>query len=124
MVPVYALISAWAALILAFDPQGRVAASPGLTAARYVVHGQMWLWGVVFLALAVAIGHPFRTCVRRQLVLALYAGAAVLGMWAVFTAAAVLLSAVASLMAPAWLAALAAACWASARSVLVREGAR
>lgn len=116
MLPGYILHALWFGLVVyIIDPQDRTDRSPGLEFARLLA--PMWVWGLMFCALAVIVAVAWRS--QRELLLrwALLAYGAVMTWWAFVYAAAVYLNPNASVGGPSWPLFVAAACAASERSI-------
>ena len=121
MLPTYVALTATLGVVYTFDPLDRLNSVHALTAQRWVMGGQMWPWGVLFLGLSAVMLAAFRTHRREWFVFALYGCAAAFVMWGLLYAASVVLDPETSLLAPVYPLFVARACRASAKSLLARE---
>lgn len=118
MLPAYAAHAVGLGLVYIIDAGGRLERVPGLAAARAML--PMRAWGLIFIALA-AIMLAARFTERTTLLawgLLAYGTAMIL--WAAVYLAALFVSPDASPAGPLWPLIVAAACMASARSVLTQ----
>ena len=121
MLPTYVALTLALGLVYTFDPLHRLHGIPALAAQRAVMGGQMWPWGLLFLALSGLMLAAFLQRRRQWFVFALYGCAAAFLMWAVLYTVSIFLDPTTSLLAPAYPLFVVRACRASAKSLLRGE---
>ena len=121
MLPTYVALTAVIGLVYLLDPCNRLDGIPALTAPRWVMGGQMWPWGLLFLGLSVVMLAAFNTHRREWFIFALYGCAATFLMWAIMYGISIFLDPTTSLLAPVYPLFVVRACRASAQSLLRGE---
>ena len=121
MLPTYVALTAVIGLVYLLDPLDRLAGVHALAAQRWIMGGQMWPWGLVFLGLSCVMLAAFRQKRRQWFVFALYGCAVTFGMWAVLYAVSIFLDPSTSLLAPVYPLFVVRACRASAKSLMRGE---
>jgi len=121
MLPTYIVLTGVIGIVYTFDPLGRLDGVAALAAQRWIMGGQMWPWGLVFLGLSAVMLAAFRQKRREWFVFALYGCAVTFAMWSVLYAVSIFLDPVTSLLAPVYPLFVVRACRASAKSLLRGE---